>query len=160
MNRNIMRRVGVAASSAVLSAGLVLTAGYTAFADVGHGTGTAITSTSIGNVSNMGTHPDNDNGQALGKGQALRHYVGQTTTTDIADQNDEVIPADKVTSVEDAVTHARRIAERKQVKRWRWMGNAGDAFQAVDIANRSGCKAGEVVFSAKPDPLVAVWLFL
>jgi hypothetical protein len=155
-----MRRVGVAASSAILSAGLLLTAGYTAFADVSHGTDTAITSTGIGSVSSTDTRLDSDKETHWDKGQALRHYVGQTTTTDIGDQNDEIIPADKVISVENAVANARRIAERKQAKRWRWMGNAGDAFQAVDIANRSGCRAGEAIFSAKPDPLVAVWLFL
>lgn len=76
----------------------------------------------------------------------------------MAGQNDE-IATDRVLSVEEGVAIKQRIAAKKALKTWRWMGNYGDPHQAAAVANENPpCLAGEVMFTINGS-LTPAWMF-
>ncbi|MFD5621223.1 hypothetical protein [Streptomyces yangpuensis] len=76
----------------------------------------------------------------------------------MADQNEE-IAADRILSVAEGVEIKQRIAAQRSLKRWRWMGNYGDPFQAAAVANEDPpCLSGEVMFTVNGN-LVPAWMF-
>ncbi|MFI8389430.1 hypothetical protein [Streptomyces sp. NPDC085540] len=74
-------------------------------------------------------------------------------------QKNEEIASDRVLSVEEGVEIKQRIAGKKELKTWRWMGNFGDPAQAAAVANQPpACGAGEVMFTIN-GTLTPAWMF-
>ncbi|MFB6557694.1 hypothetical protein ACFWWM_03220 [Streptomyces sp. NPDC058682] len=71
----------------------------------------------------------------------------------------EDIASDRVLTVEEGIEIKQRIAGKKAVKTWRWMGNFGDPSQAAMVANQPpACGAGEVLLTINGS-LTPAWMF-
>ena len=76
------------------------------------------------------------------------------------EQNREDIAANQVLSVAEGIELQKRIKARAGVKQWHWMGNYGDVYGPVNVANGAGISAGEMIININfNNGLVATWMF-
>jgi len=74
-------------------------------------------------------------------------------------RNSDEIAADQVLSVTEGIEIQKRIAESSPAKQWHWMGNYGDVYGPVQVANGAGISAGEMLVQIMGNGLVASWMF-
>jgi hypothetical protein len=76
------------------------------------------------------------------------------------DQNYEEIGADQVLTVDEGVEIQQRIAASRGAKQWHWMGNYGNVYDPVNVANQGGVVAGEMILNFNfNNGLIAAWMF-
>ena len=70
------------------------------------------------------------------------------------------IAPNQILSVAEGIEIQKRIKARATAKQWHWMGNYGDVFGPVDVANGAGISAGEMIININfNNGLVAAWMF-
>jgi hypothetical protein len=70
------------------------------------------------------------------------------------------IAANQVLSVTEGIEIQKRIKASSTVKQWHWMGNYGDVYGPVNVANGAGISAGEMIININFNTgLVATWMF-
>jgi hypothetical protein len=77
-------------------------------------------------------------------------------------QDRDDIAANQVLSVAEGIEIQKRIAERSSAsgKQWHWMGNYGDVYGPVNVANGAGIPAGGLIININfNNGLVAAWMF-
>jgi hypothetical protein len=71
----------------------------------------------------------------------------------------EDIAANQILSAAEGMEFQKRIKARSAAKQWHWMGNYGDVYGPVNVANASGISAGEMILFINNNGLVAAWMF-
>jgi hypothetical protein len=71
------------------------------------------------------------------------------------------IAPNQVLSVAEGIEIQKRIkAAASAVKQWHWMGNYGDVYGPVNVANGAGVSAGEMIINYNfTTDLVSTWMF-
>ena len=70
------------------------------------------------------------------------------------------IGADQVLTTEEGIEVQQRIAARRGLKQWHWMGNYGNVYDPVNVANRGGVASGELIMNINfANGLIATWMF-
>lgn len=77
----------------------------------------------------------------------------------MSDEYDEIGP-DQVLTTEEGAEVQQRVAARRALKQWRWMGNYGSVYDPVNVANRGGIGSGELILNINfGNGLIAAWMF-
>lgn len=70
------------------------------------------------------------------------------------------IAPNQILSVAEGIEIQKRIKARATAKQWHCMGNYGDVFGPVNVANGAGISAGEMIININfNNGLVAAWMF-
>jgi hypothetical protein len=73
--------------------------------------------------------------------------------------NQDITPT-QILSVAEGIEIQKRLKAAASAKQWRWMGNYGDVYGPVNVANSTGVSAGEMIININPNNgLVATWMF-
>jgi hypothetical protein len=71
----------------------------------------------------------------------------------------EQIAANQILSVAEGIETVKRLKGLSTVKQWHWMGNYGDVYGPVNVANGGGLSAGELIININfSTGLVAAWM--
>ena len=72
--------------------------------------------------------------------------------------SNEISPT-QILSVAEGIEMQKRIKATATAKQWHWMGNYGDVYGPVNVANGAGIGAGEVIININfNNGLVATWM--
>jgi hypothetical protein len=70
------------------------------------------------------------------------------------------IASNQVVSTAEGIELQKSIKASAAVKQWHWMGNYGDVYGPVNVANAAGVSAGEMIININfNNGLVAAWMF-
>lgn len=79
----------------------------------------------------------------------------------MSDQEEyDEIGAEQVLTAAEGTEIQQRIAARRGLKQWHWMGNYGNVYDPVNVANGGGVVAGEMILNFNfNNGLIAAWMF-
>jgi hypothetical protein len=73
--------------------------------------------------------------------------------------SNEISPT-QILSEAEGIEMQKRIKAAATAKQWHWMGNYGDVYGPVNVANAAGISAGEMIININFDNGgVAAWMF-
>jgi hypothetical protein len=72
--------------------------------------------------------------------------------------NQDITPT-QILSPAEGIEIQKRIKAAATAKQWHWMGNYGDVYGPVNVANATGVSAGEMMVQIQNNGLVAAWMF-
>jgi hypothetical protein len=75
-------------------------------------------------------------------------------------KNLEAIAANKVVSEAEGIELHKSIKAQAAGPQWHWMGNYGDVYGPVNVANQAGIPPGGLIININfSNGLVAAWMF-
>jgi hypothetical protein len=70
------------------------------------------------------------------------------------------IAADQVLTAEEGIAVQQRIAAQRGLQQWHWMGNYGNVYDPINVANQAGIGAAQLIMNINfANGLIATWMF-
>lgn len=92
--------------------------------------------------------------------ESTSYFLDTSLGRSLSMQGQDQIGTNQVLTADEGIQVQQRFAALKAAKQWHWMGNYGNVYDPVNVANRANIGPGGLIMNFNfSNGLIATWMF-